>query len=151
VIAFAAAGGLGLPDRDYYTKTDKKSLETRAKYLTHIVAMLQLLGEKPAAATAHATTIMKMETTLAKASLTRVEKRDPYKLDHKMTTADFQATTPSFHWGEYYKAIGLTETKDLNVTEPAFYKAVEAMIKMEPIAHWQAYLRWHLVNARATQ
>jgi endothelin-converting enzyme/putative endopeptidase len=151
VIAFAAAGGLGLPDRDYYTKTDAKSVETRAKYVAHIGRMLQLLGETPAAAAAHAKTIMRIETALAKASLTRVEKRDPYKLDHKMTLADFQATTPSFKWAEYYTAIGLADTKDLNVTEPAFYTAIDALIRTEPIANWQTYLRWHLVNARASQ
>jgi len=150
VIAYAAAGGLGLPDRDYYTKEDAKSKDTRARYLKHIQKMLELIGEKPAVAATHAKTIMRIETTLAKASLTRVEKRDPYKLDHKMTTADFQATTPTFHWVDYFTTIGVPDTKELNVTEPAFYKALETTIKTEPIANLQTYLRWHLVSARAS-
>ena len=85
VIAFADAGGLGLPDRDYYVKTDAKSLETRAKYLEHVAKMLALLGDSPAAARKNAETVMAIETALAQASLTRVEQRDPYKLFHKFT------------------------------------------------------------------
>jgi putative endopeptidase len=151
VIAFASAGGLGLPDRDYYVKLDAKSKETRAKYLAHVAQMLQLLGDAPATAAAGATTVMRIETALAKATLTRVERRDPYKLDHKMTTAAFQAMTPSFHWSDYYAGIGLTGATELNVTEPAFYTTVEAQLKTETIANWRTYLRWHLVNARAAQ
>ena len=103
MIAFADAGGLGLPDRDYYTKTDAKSQETRQKYVEHVQHMFELLGEAPAAAKAHAQTVMDIETALAKASLTRVEKRDPYKLFHKMTPAQLQALTPSFHWAAYFE------------------------------------------------
>jgi putative endopeptidase len=151
VIAFATAGGLGLPDRDYYLKEDAKSKETRERYVAHVQKMLELLGDAPAKAAAGAKTIMRIETALAKASLTRVEKRDPYKLDHKMTTAAFQATTPSFKWSDYFAASGVPDTAELNVTEPAFYKAMDAQLKAEPVANWQTYLRWHVVNARATQ
>ncbi len=151
VIAFAAAGGLGLPDRDYYLKEDTKSKETRERYLAHIQKMLELIGDLPAAAAAGAKTVMRMETALAKASLTRVEKRDPYKLDHKMTTAAFQASTPSFRWADYFTAIRLGDTSELNVTEPAFYTAMDALIKSESVANLQTYLRWHLVNARASE
>src|SRR4029077_3226484 len=98
VIAFADAGGLGLPDRDYYTKTDPKSEEIRQKYLAHMAEMFQLLGESRESAAANAKTVMRIETALAKASLTRVEKRDPYKLFHKMNRADLQGLTPSFRW-----------------------------------------------------
>jgi endothelin-converting enzyme/putative endopeptidase len=96
VIAFAVAGGLGLPDRDYYVKADAKSQQTRARYLLHLAAMFQLLGDAPAAAQAEARTVMAIETALAKASLTRVDKRDPYKLFHKYPRARLDALTPSF-------------------------------------------------------
>ncbi len=151
MIAFAAAGGLGLPDRDYYTKQDAKSKEIRAKYVAHVQKMLGLLGDSPAAAAAGAKTVMRIETALAKASLTRVQLRDPHNLDHRMTTEQLQAMTPSFKWAEYFSSMGLAETKALNVTEPGFYRAVEAQLKAERVANWQTYLRWHLVNARATQ
>ena len=77
IIAFASAGGLGLPDRDYYVKTDAKSQETRQKYLEHMQKMFELLGERTEIANTHAQTVMAIETALAKVSLTRVEKRDP--------------------------------------------------------------------------
>ena len=106
VIAFAYAGGLGLPDRDYYTKTDAKSVETRGQYLDHVAHMLQLLGDPAPQARAEAQTVMEIETDLAKASLTRVEKRDPYKLFHKVTRAQFEAAAPSFPWAAYWKGMG---------------------------------------------
>ena len=65
MIAFADAGGLGLPDRDYYTKTDAKSVEIRQKYVAHIARMFELLGDSPAAAAANAATVMRIETALA--------------------------------------------------------------------------------------
>src|SRR6202163_686004 len=90
VIAFASSGGLGLPDRDYYLKDDDKSREIRAKYLAHVAKMLELLGDAADAARANAQKVMEMETALAKASLTRVERRDPYKLFHKMDLKGLQ-------------------------------------------------------------
>jgi len=149
VIAFASAGGLGLPDRDYYTKTDAKSVETRQKYLEHVARMFRLLGESPAAAKADAATVMSIETDLAKASLTRVDKRDPYKLFHKMTPAQLQALTPSFQWSVYFKTSNIPEAAAINVTEPAFYKEVQTLLKSRSLADWKTYLRWHLVLAKA--
>src|SRR5579859_2167769 len=78
VIAFANAGGLGLPDRDYYTKTDAKSVEIRARYVQHVARMLGLLGDPAATARTEAQTIMSIETAMAKAALTATDKRDPY-------------------------------------------------------------------------
>jgi putative endopeptidase len=148
-IAFASAGGLGLPDRDYYTKTDPKSQETRAKYLAHVARMFELLGDAPAAAKTEAQTVMEIETALAKASLTQVELRDPYKQFHKMPRAKLVAMTPSFGWTAYWKASGLADTGMVNVTEPAFYAEVENQLKARPIADWKTYLRWHAAHNRA--
>ena len=97
-IAFAGAGGLGLPDRDYYTKTDAKSEEIRQKYVAHVARMLALLGDSAAQSAQEAQMIMRIETALAKASLTRTEQRDPYNLFHKMDRAQLQALTPAFNW-----------------------------------------------------
>ena len=149
VIAFASAGGLGLPDRDYYTKTDAKSEETRAKYLEHVARMFELLGDAPAAAKTEAQTVMEIETALAKASLTRVERRDPYKQFHKMPRAKLATMTPSFGWAAYWKASGLAATGMVNVTEPEFYAEVEKELKARPIAQWKTYLRWHAAHNRA--
>ena len=149
IIAFASAGGLGLPDRDYYVKTDAKSQETRQKYVEHMQKMFELLGAPPQIAKAHAQTVMDIETALAKVSLTRVEKRDPYKLFHKMTRAQLQALTPAFQWATYFKTSNVPDTSTINVTEPAFYKELQTLLQSRTLADWKTYLRWHLVHAKA--
>jgi endothelin-converting enzyme/putative endopeptidase len=149
MIAFADAGGLGLPDRDYYTKTDPKSEETRQKYLAHMTEMFVLLGDSPEAAAAEAKAVMRIETALAKASLTRVEQRDPYKLFHNMTAAQLQALTPSFNWKTYLEVIQAPAIKTYNVSQPAFYKEFENQLKTDSMDDLKSYLRWHLVHAKA--
>jgi endothelin-converting enzyme/putative endopeptidase len=149
VIAFALAGGLGLPDRDYYTKTDAKSEELRQKYLAHVAKMLELLGDKPARAKNEAQSIMRIETALAKASLTRVERRDPHKLFHKMDRAQLQALTPDFDWNTYLKVAGVPEVQTFNVTQPAFYKELDHQIQTNSLADLKTYLRWHVASANA--
>jgi putative endopeptidase len=149
VIAFADAGGLGLPDRDYYTKTDPKSREILEKYLEHVRKMFELLGEAPPLAKKHAQTVLAIETELAKASLTQVERRDPYKLFHKMTPAQLQALTPSFRWEAYFKASEAPDTSVINVTEPAYFTEVQKLLKAHKLDDWKTYLRWHLVHAKA--
>jgi endothelin-converting enzyme/putative endopeptidase len=150
VIGSAGAGGLSLPDRDYYTKTDAKSQEIRDKYRAHVTRMLKLLGESDKRAAADAAAVMRIETELAKASLTRVERRDPYKVYHKMSAAKLQAITPAFDWGAYLTANGLTKATPINVSEPKFFAAVDRLLKSVPLADWKAYLRWHVVHARAS-
>jgi putative endopeptidase len=149
VIAFAAAGGLGLPDRDYYVKTDAKSVETRAKYLEHVAKMLELIGEPAEKAKADARTVMAIETALAKATLTQVDRRDPYKLFHKMTPTALQALTPAFVWEKYFSTIQVPDTSVINVTEPAFFKEIQTLLKSRSLADWKTYLRWHLVDGKA--
>jgi putative endopeptidase len=149
VIAFVNAGGLGLPDRDYYAKSDAKSKAIRSKYERHVARMLALGGETKSQAVADAQIVMRIETALAKASLTRVERRDPYKLYHKMTPADLEALSPSFNWTRYLADNGLHGITTVNVTQPAFFKAVESEIKSVPLGQWKTYLRWHAVHARA--
>jgi endothelin-converting enzyme/putative endopeptidase len=149
VIAFADAGGLGLPDRDYYVKTDAKSQETREHYLQHVARMFELLGEDAAKAKADAAVVMSIETELAKASLTRVEKRDPYNLFHKLSPAEFKALAPDFDWEAYYTHIGLASPTVINASEPAFFKALEQQLAAHDLADWKTYLRWHLIHAEA--
>ncbi len=125
VIAFASDGGLGLPDRDYYVKTDAKSQQTRAKYLEHIARSLALIGEDAATAKRDADVILAIETAMAQATLTRVEKREPHNLFHKMKPMDLQALTPDFDWDAYFSGLKLAPPSVVNVTEPKFYAEVE--------------------------
>jgi putative endopeptidase len=149
VIAFATAGGLGLPDRDYYIKTDEKSVDLRSKYLVHVQAMFELLGDKPDVARAEAARVMEIETALARATLTRVERRDPYKVFHKVDLNGLQAMTPHFDWPVYIKDLGLPAQNTFNVTEPAFYAEVDKQLKALDLEDIKTYLRWHAAHAAA--
>jgi putative endopeptidase len=149
VIAFAEAGGLGLPDRDYYTKTDERSVDIRNKYLAHVQAMFELLGDKPDLARAEAAKVMEIETALARATLTRVDRRDPYKVFHKVDLNGLQAMTPHFDWPVYIKDLGLPAQNTFNVTEPAFYAEVDKQLKALDLEDIKTYLRWHTAHAAA--
>jgi endothelin-converting enzyme/putative endopeptidase len=150
VIANADQGGLGLPDRDYYTKDDAKSVELRKQYLAHVQKMLELLGDKPETAAAEAQTVMRLETALAKGSMTRVERRDPKALDHKMTSEELEKISPEFHWPVYFAKVGMPSLSSLNVSSPNFFKALNDELAKESLADWKIYLRWHLVHADAS-
>ncbi|RPH71357.1 MAG: M13 family peptidase [Myxococcaceae bacterium] len=148
-IAAFWAGGLGLPDRDDYLDQDPRSQQVREKYREHVVRILQLLGDDAATAKKTMALVMDIETALAKASLTRVERRDPYKVFHKMRVTELQRLAPAFDWKTYLAGVGVPGTEVLNVSQPAFAQAVNAELKKRPLADWKRYLRWHLANAQA--
>jgi putative endopeptidase len=149
VIAEADQAGLGLPDRDYYLKDDAKSEELRKAYVAHVQKMLELLGHTPEAAAAEAKTVMRIETELARGSLTRVERRDPKNLYHKMTVGELQNLSPGFQWPEYFAKVGLPQLQTLNVETPGFFQKMSAEIEKENLSAWIPYLQWHLVHANA--
>ncbi|HVT58649.1 MAG TPA: M13 family metallopeptidase [Thermoanaerobaculia bacterium] len=149
VIAIADQSGLGLPDRDYYLKTDAKSVEQRDQYAAHVQRMFSLLGEPAERAAADAAAVLEIETALAKASLDRVSRRDPYKLYHKLSRQELAALTPSFGWDAFLSGIEAPPFSSLNVTEPGFFKEVDALLRAQGIEAWKAYLRWHLIHAAA--
>jgi putative endopeptidase len=149
VIASLDQGGLGLPDRDYYTKEDAKSKETRERYVQHVQKVFELLGDTPETAKKNAGTLMRMETTLAKASMTRVERRDPYKLKNKMKIPGLEELAPNFDWKTYYSALQYPKIEILNVGDPAFLKQVNASLAGEPLTNWKTYLRFHVADSSA--
>jgi endothelin-converting enzyme/putative endopeptidase len=151
VVADADQGGLGLPDRDYYLKQDAKSQELRKQYLAHVQKMFELLGDQPETASTEAQTVMRIETALAQGSMTRVERRDPKSLDHKLTTGELEKIAPEFHWQVYFSKVGLPSLGSLNVAVPTFFKTVNTEIGKESLPDWKVYLRWHLVHANAAQ
>jgi len=149
VIAQIRQGGLGLPDRDYYTKEDDHSREIRSEYLRHVRKLLELAGDDSAAADAGAKTVMAIETRLAKASMTRVEQRDPNATYHRMSVSELSDLAPAFGWKAYFAAIGKPSPGPLNVEQPSFFKEESDMMKDVPVADWKTYLRWHVLNAAA--
>ena len=143
------AGGLGLPDRDYYVKTDAKSVKLREQYVAFIAQMLGLAGESSEAAAADAKAILGIETALAKASLTRVERRDPHKVYHMMSVAELGKLAPAIDWGTYFTGEGAPGVTKLNVSQPEFMKAVQAELENEPVPALQAYLKFHALTSMA--
>jgi endothelin-converting enzyme/putative endopeptidase len=149
IIVALEAGGLGLPDRDYYTKTDDKSAKIREQYSAYIQQLLSLAGESAQQSKADANATLKIETSLAMASLTRVERRDPHNTYHKETISELEKLTPSIDWPLYFKAQGAPDVSKLNVSQPAFMKAVEAELATEDVSGLRGYLRFHLLSAAA--
>ena len=149
VIAQVDQSGLGLPDRDYYLNTDPKSAELRQGYVAHVQKMFQLLGDSPEISATEAQTVLRIETALARGSLTQVERRDPKLLYHKMKRRELEGLSPSFRWKEYFSLAGQPGLQSLNVAAPEFFKTMDAALKGENLENWKAYLRWHLVDANA--
>jgi putative endopeptidase len=148
-IAGINQGGLGLPDRDYYFKTDEKSVQQRTAYEAHVAKMLVLLGDTPEKATAGAKAIMTLETALAKPALTRVQRRDPSAVYHKLPVTKLNQLAPDLAWNVYFKDTGAPHFTELNISEPEFVKGVEGVIKSTSLDTLKTYLRWQLVHAAA--
>jgi predicted metalloendopeptidase len=150
VTAGISQGGLGLPNRDYYLKTDDKSKTIRDEYLKHVAKMFELMGDDPAKAAAQAQAIMKLETKLAEGSKTPVELRDPEQNYHRMRMAQLNEVAPAIDWAAYFQGTGLMQKPDVNVGQPEFFKALNTQMTATPIADWQTYLRWNLINGTAS-
>ena len=143
------AGGLGLPDRDYYLKADPRSIKLREQYVAYVGHLLSLTGEPADRAASDAAAILTIETALAKASLTRVDRRDPHKTYHFLTVADLQQLTPAIDWNQYFAIEGAPGVTKLNVSEPEFMKAVQSELANEPVENLRAYLRFHMLTSAA--
>ncbi|MEO8439069.1 MAG: M13 family metallopeptidase [Spartobacteria bacterium] len=149
VIAQAYQGGLGLPDRDYYTKDDEASKKLRDQYVAHVTKMFTLLGDSPEAAAQQARKVLQIETALAKPARTRVELRDPQKNYNKMSQAELQKLMPNFKWDDYFQVLELPAPGPINVGQPDFFKSTNDALKTVSLDDWKTYLRWHLVHGAA--
>jgi putative endopeptidase len=149
-IASTGQGGLSLPNKEYYTKDDAKSKETRDKFIVHMTKMFELAGDDTATAAANANTVMKLQTRLAIASRTPVENRNPKLSDNKMSLAEASKLAPNVGWDSYIVERGSPAVTDINVSNPTFLKEVNAMIGDVPVEEWKIYLRWNLLNSAAS-
>lgn len=148
-IADIDQGGLGLPDRDYYLRTDERAVKLRDQYLAHVQKMLELSGESAAQAAAGAQAIMRIETALAKGSLSRVDRRDPQKVYHKLPLKDLEALAPDIDWPKFFAGLGAPAFNDLNISVPDFFKDLNSVLTATNIADIRNYFRWHFIHAEA--
>jgi putative endopeptidase len=142
---FLGQGGLGLGNRDYYFNTDEQTVKIRTEYVKHLQAMLKLIGQNEASATS----IMKLETDLAKASRKLEDLRDPIKNYNKMTIASLGNLSPNFNWNSMFPVLGVAKAESVIVGQPEFYNALNTIVKSYSIEDWKSYLKWDLVNTYA--
>lgn len=145
-ISILDQGGLGLPNRDYYSRDDEKSVQLREAYVAHVAATFRLLGDSEVLAHQKAANVMAIESALAQSSLNPVERRDLTRQYNKLTFDQLQALAPSMNWQTYFKAIGANDVNEVVVTHPDFFRAMDGMLAQVPVDQWKAYLTWHLVN-----
>jgi putative endopeptidase len=149
VVAQLDQGGLSLPNRDYYIKTDDKSVETLKKYRAHVQKMFVLAGEPQAQATADAGTVIELETAMAKAQMDNVKRRDPKNINNKMSLAQIRELTPSIQWEVYLKALNAPASDHYIVTAPDFFRAEQKLLAEHSLEHWKTYMRWQVIHHAA--
>jgi endothelin-converting enzyme/putative endopeptidase len=146
-IAIVDQGGLGLPERDFYFRTGEVAEKTRAQYVQHITNMLKLMGEPEAIAAADAKKIMALETALAKVSMDITSQRDPKNIYHLMPVSQLAALAPAIAWDRFLKATGIPPVSELNVTNPDFFKGMNALLVATDLDTIKTYLRWQLIHS----
>lgn len=144
MIATADQDGFALPDRDYYLTMEFK--DERADYRAHVTRMFRLLGDSAKEASAEADAVMRIETALAKAAMSLVDRREPKNIHHKMTLAAFTKLAPSFDWKKYLAEVGAPTFSSLDVVDQGFFEGLEPQLKSLPLKDWKAYLRWCLID-----
>ncbi len=147
VIADVEQGGLSLPDRDYYLLEDDKFVKIREAFIKHVTKMFMLLGDAEKLANSKAKKIMRLETTLAKASMSQIEMRDPRAVYHIMSLSELEKLTPNFSWKQYLSAMGFSNLNSLNIGMPKFMQAVNQSFTDYTISDWKIYLTWHLLSS----
>ncbi|WP_128547879.1 M13 family metallopeptidase [Larkinella soli] len=142
-------GGTTLPDRDYYLKNDARSRAVREAYQDHLTKMFGLIGETPEKAAKDAATVLRLETALAGAQMSRVEMRDPYKTYNKFGVADFSKTTPALDWSRLLDRMGAGKQDTVLVANPAFFRSVDSLLTATPVDEMKTYLRWNVLKGAA--
>lgn len=148
-IAHISQGGLGMSDRDYYTNDDARSKEIREAYIKHVEKMLTLSGISEDIIKTKVSTIMEMETRLAKASFTRLENRDPNATYNKKSQEEVKNLYPNFDWDNYMGNMGLDYDGIINVRQPKFFDEMNKMLNDVSIEDWKTYFYWNLLHSTA--
>ncbi len=148
--AYLTPGGLGLPERDYYLKTDSASVTTRKQYVSHITRMLQFLGDEEEDAHKQAETILAFETKLAEPRLDKVASRDFRNFNNPRSISELQEMAPSIQWEQSFKNLGITKKFDtIIVMQPKYMKVVQDIFKEGDLETWKTVIRWATLNSSA--
>lgn len=149
--AYITPGGLGLPDRDYYTNTDAASVEIRKQYVDHITRMLQFLGDSEEEARKQAETVLAFETKLATPRLDKVASRDFRNFNNPRSVAQLQKMVPAIQWQETFKDMGVPKTLDtVIVMQPKYMEVVQKTLAKGEVEKWKTVMRWQTLNEAAS-
>ena len=146
---FIGQGGLSLPDRRYYFDTDAGAVKIRQKFLEHVTNMFIIIGYDKAQATRAATSLVKLETALAKAARKREDTRDPIKNYNKLSFKQLVSSTPELDWSLFMDGVGLKDVDTVIVGQPEFLTSLNGQLKTTPLADWKNYLKFHLIRGLA--
>jgi endothelin-converting enzyme/putative endopeptidase len=149
VIAYIDQGGLSLPDRDYYIKDDARMVDMRKHFVEYVTEVFTLEGQTPEQAAESAKTVLRIETSLAKASMDRTLRRDPKTRDHKMSRDEAVALAPDFYLNRFFAGVGAPSFTELNVGNPEFFKQVNAVVESEPLDALKTYVSWQVLRNAA--
>jgi endothelin-converting enzyme/putative endopeptidase len=149
VVAQIDQGGLSLPSRDYYIKSDQKSADTLKKFHAHVQKMFVLAGEKESQAGSDADAVIELETALAQAQMDNVKRRDPKNINNKMSLAQIRELTPFIDWELYLKTVKAPASDHYIVTSPDFFRAEEKLFASHSLEQWKTYMRWQVLHRAA--
>ncbi len=148
--AYITPGGLGLPDRDYYTNTDPASVKIREQYMDHITRMLQFLGDSEADARKQAETILAFETKLATPRLDKVASRDFRNFNNPRSIAELQNMVPAIKWETIFNDMDITKKMDtVIVMQPTYMETVQKIFREGNVETWKTVMRWGTLNGSA--
>lgn len=148
--AYITPGGLGLPERDFYTNTDLASEKIRRQYVDYITRMLQFLGDTEATARAQAETILAFETQLATPRLDKVASRDFRNFNNPRSIAELQKMLPQIKWEEAFKDMGIDKKLDtVIVMQPKYMETVKQLFAKPDFEKWRTVMRWSTLNNSA--
>ncbi len=146
---FVSQGGLSLPDRNYYFDTDARTVRIREKFVMHLQSMFAIMGYDIAHASAAASRVMALETSLARASRKREDTRDPLKNYTKLSFAALASSTPAIDWSAFMRGVGLKRVDTVIVGQPEFLTALDSLMTSLPVDDWKHYLKYNLVRSLA--
>jgi putative endopeptidase len=137
--------GLGLPDRDYYFKTDAATQKIQKSYQDYVSTLFMLTGDDSATALRHTATVYNLEKQMAESHRTNVELRDPQKNYNKMAVTDLNKKMPAIRWEKILDGLYI-KTDSVNISQPGYYTKLNELLKSIPVEDWKIYLRLHLID-----
>ena len=150
MIADIDQGGLGLPDRDYYLEDEERFTTIRGAYREHLAKMFELAGDDPDAAKGKADAVMELETALAEASMSRVDRRNPENLRRPTERAELSGMASGFDWESYFDRSPAPAFTTLNVSNPEFLAGMDELLASSELDRIKTYLSWQTIRTAAS-